>query len=135
MQPDRINRGHAHQPGDLRPQRADAGLYRVVEFQHLAKAFEAGLSFRREHEALAAIDKLHAEMPLDPMDRLRGRRLADVVERSPAGEALVMDDIAEDAKVSMFIRASYHKGDLFSRRMNQATVKMPRRHPPGPFAR
>ena len=44
-----------------------------------------------------AIDQLHAEMLLDAMDRLGGRRLADFVQDRPAGEALMLDDIAEDA--------------------------------------
>ena len=98
VQPDRVDRRHADQPGNLHAERADAGFDRVVEFQHLAKAVETGLSFRGQHEGpLRAIDQLNAEMPLQAMDRLRGRRLADFVQRRPAGEALVLDDIAEDA--------------------------------------
>ena len=110
MQPDGIDRRHADQPADIHPQRADPGLHRVVEFQDLAETLVTGLPFGRQHERpLAAIDQLHAEMLLHAMDRLGGRRLADVVDRGAAGETLVLDDITEDAEVSMFIRLSYHK--------------------------
>ena len=139
VQPDGVDRGHAHQPGDLHAKRADAGLDRIVEFQDLAKALETGLALGREHEGpLGAIDQLHAEMLLDAMDRLGGRRLADFVEDRPAGEALVLDDIAEDADgldvhrtegpgiaavADDVIRASYHKTRLLSTTAGEAAVK------------
>ena len=108
VQPDRVDRRHADQPGDLQPQRADAGLDRVVQLEHLAEALVADLALGRQHEGpLGAVDQLDAEMALHAVDRLGGRRLADVVGRRPAREALVLDDVAEDPQ-----RLDVHKGIL-----------------------
>jgi hypothetical protein len=46
-------------------------------------------------------------MLFDPMDRLRSRRLANIVDFRTAGKALVLDDIAEYSK-----RFNVHKGIL-----------------------
>jgi len=50
---------------------------------------------------------LHAKMLLDPVYALRGRRLTDVVDHCPSGEALMLNDVAEHAE-----GLDVHKGIL-----------------------
>ena len=68
--------------------------------------FWAPASVRATQELLA-VNQLNAEIFLNAVDRLRGGRLADVVELGPAGETLVLHDIAEDTE-----RLDIHKGTL-----------------------
>jgi len=108
VKPHRVDRRHADDARDLLPQRPHSRFDRVVRLEHLAEPLVAGLPFGSEHEGpLAPVDQLDAEVLLHAPDRLRCRRLAHVVGRRPAGEALVLDHVAEDSQ-----RFKVHAGIL-----------------------
>src|SRR5437870_1893008 len=99
MQSDGINGGHADGAVDLGLDRGDLRLRLFPGFEHPAAGQIEALPLGGHGERpTGAVDEAHAQLTLELLDGLAGRRLGDVVDLGAAGEAPEPDDVAVEAK-------------------------------------
>ena len=97
MQPDGVDRRHAHSAGHLLVERPHLILEGIVGGDDLPAAVEERLAFGRGRERPGGpVDEPHAEVGFELAHHLAGRRLRNAVFGGSLGEAAPRDDVAED---------------------------------------
>lgn len=97
VQPDRVDRDHAHAAGNLLVQGPHLVLKRNVALHQFTAAFVIRFPLGSQHEGpLRAIDELHAQTAFQLVHHLAGTRLRNAVFFGRAREASPADDIAKN---------------------------------------
>ncbi len=97
VQADAVDGGHPEGPGNRVAEDLESVLHQAEPLQDLASAFvEEAARLGRGQASLPPLDQLAVVLLLQAANLLADGRLANVVQARGLGEALGLDDVAED---------------------------------------